>query len=232
MKLAPSLLAADFGRLREEIATVAGLVEGLHVDVMDGHFVPNISIGPAVVNALRDSTTIPFDIHLMVTDPASFIHRFKIRPGDFLTFHIEVVAEPGPLIARIREAGAKVGVALKPRTPVEALFPLLPEVDLVLVMSVEPGFGGQEFLPGSLERIRRLKGEILRRGLAVEIAVDGGINEENIGQVVAAGAETIVAGTAIFGAQDRRAAIAGLRRAALGRTAQTKRRFEHGEGTL
>lgn len=216
MKLAPSLLAADFSRLREEIAAVAGSVEGLHVDVMDGHFVPNISIGPPVVNALRDSTAIPFYIHLMVTDPASFIDRFKIRPGDFLTFHIEVVAEPGPLLARIRAAGAKPGLALKPRTPVEALFDLLSEVELVLVMSVEPGFGGQEFLPGSLERIRRLRGEVLRRGLDVEIAVDGGINEGNIGQVVAAGAEIIVAGTAIFGAVDRGEAIARLRRAAGG----------------
>ncbi|MGQ9478155.1 MAG: ribulose-phosphate 3-epimerase [Candidatus Bipolaricaulia bacterium] len=214
MKLAPSLLAADFGRLREELAEVEGLVEALHVDMMDGHFVPNISIGPAVVNALRDSATIPFGIHLMITDPESYIGRFRLKPGDALTFHIEVVAEPGPLISKIRAAGAKAGIALKPRTPVEALFGLLGEIDLVLVMSVEPGFGGQEFLPGSLGRIKRLKEEILRRGLSVEIAVDGGINEENIGQVVAAGAEIIVAGTAIFGQRDRREAIARLRRAA------------------
>ncbi len=216
MKLAPSLLAADFGRLREEIAAVEGLVEALHVDVMDGHFVPNISIGPAVVNALRDSTAIPFGIHLMITDPESYIGRFRLKSGDVLTFHIEVVARPAPLIAEIRKAGAKVGIALKPRTPVEALFGLLREVDLVLVMSVEPGFGGQEFLPDSLGRIRRLKEEITGRGLGVEIAVDGGINEENIGEVVAAGADIIVAGTAIFGQKDRRGAIAGLRRAAGG----------------
>lgn len=214
MKLAPSLLAADFSRLREEIAGVAGLVEAFHVDIMDGHFVPNISIGPAVVNALRDSTVIPFNIHLMITDPGSYIDRFKVMPGDAITFHIEVVADSRPLIRRIRGVGARAGVALKPRTPVEALFGLLPEVDLVLVMSVEPGFGGQEFLPAALGRIRRLKEEITARGLGVDIAVDGGINEQNIGEVLAAGAEIIVAGTAIFGSPARKEAIARLRQAA------------------
>lgn len=216
MKLAPSVLAADLSSLREEMAGVAVLVDRFHIDVMDGHFVPNISIGPAVVNALRDSIASPFNIHLMITDPGSYIDRFKLLPGDAITFHIEVVADPRPLIARIRAAGARVGVALKPRTPVEALFALLPEIDLVLVMSVEPGFGGQEFLPNSLERIRLLRQEIDRRSLGVEIAVDGGINEKNISEVVAAGADIVAVGTAVFGSPDRKRAITGLRQAAGG----------------
>ncbi|MCR4404637.1 MAG: ribulose-phosphate 3-epimerase [Candidatus Acetothermia bacterium] len=216
MKLAPSILAADLGRLREEIAEVAGLVDSFHIDVMDGHFVPNISIGPPVVNALRDGCTTPFNIHLMITDPARYIDSFLVRPGDTITFHIEVVADPRPLIAQIKRAGARGGLSLKPRTPVEAVFDLLPEADLVLVMSVEPGFGGQEFLPDSLERIRLLRREIDRRSLAVEIAVDGGVNEGNIREIVAAGADVIVAGTAIFGQRDRRRAVAALRQAAGG----------------
>ena len=216
MKIAPSLLAADFGRLREEIAEVEGSVDYLHIDVMDGHFVPNISIGPPVVNALRDGSKIPFDIHLMITDPLRYVAKFRVNQGDIITFHIEVAADPRPVIERIREVGANVGISLKPRTPAEAAFDILPEVDLLLVMGVEPGFGGQEFIRDSLEKIRRLKGEISRRGLPVEIEVDGGINEENVGEIVAAGAEIVVAGTAIFGAQDCRRAIAALRRAADG----------------
>jgi len=178
--------------------------------------VPNISIGPPVVNALRDGSKIPFDIHLMITDPLRYVAKFRVNQGDIITFHIEVAADPRPVIERIREVGANVGISLKPRTPVEAVFNILPEVDLLLVMGVEPGFGGQEFIRDSLEKIRRLKGEISRRGLPVEIAVDGGINEENVGEIVAAGAEIVVAGTAVFGAQDRRRAIAQLRRAADG----------------
>jgi ribulose-phosphate 3-epimerase len=216
MKIAPSLLAADFGRLRAEVEEVEGLVDYLHIDVMDGHFVPNISIGPPVVNALRDGCQVPFDIHLMITDPLDYIDRFRVSPGDIITFHIEVAADPRPVIERIRKVGANVGVSLKPRTPAEAVFDILSEIDLLLVMGVEPGFGGQEFIRDSLEKIRRLKGEISRRGLPMEIEVDGGVNEENIGEIVAAGAEIIVAGTAIFGSQDRQGAIAALRRAANG----------------
>lgn len=216
MKIAPSLLAADFGKLRAEIAEVEGLVDYLHIDVMDGHFVPNITIGPPVVNALREWCKTPFEIHLMITDPLSYIDRFKVGPGDIITFHIEVAADPRPVIAKIRERGAKVGVSLKPRTPAEALFEILPEIDFLLVMGVEPGFGGQEFIHDSLAKIERLKEEIARRNLSTEIGVDGGIDKENIGEIVAAGAETIVAGTAVFGARDRREAIAALRRAADG----------------
>lgn len=214
MKIAPSLLAADFGRLREEIAEVEGSTDYLHIDVMDGHFVSNISIGPPVINALRDGSKIPFDIHLMITDPLRYIDKFRVNQGDIITFHIEVAADPRPVIERIRGVGANVGAALKPRTPAEAAFEILPEVDLLLVMGVEPGFGGQEFIRDSLEKIRRLREEIDGRGLPVEIEVDGGINEENVGEIVAVGAGVIVAGTAVFGARDRRRAIAQLRRAA------------------
>lgn len=216
MKIAPSLLAADFGKLQAEIAEVEGLADYLHVDVMDGHFVPNISIGPPVVNALRKGCGVPFEIHLMITDPLSYIGRFEVGAEDIITFHIEVAADPRPLIARIREQGAKVGAALKPRTPAEAVFDILPEIELILVMGVEPGFGGQTLLQGTLEKIGQLKDEIARQGLQVEIEVDGGVNGKNIGEIVAAGAEVIAAGTAIFGFPDRRRAIATLRRAADG----------------
>lgn len=216
MKIAPSLLAADFGKLRAEIEDLQGLIDYLHVDVMDGHFVPNITIGPPVVNALRGWCRTPFDIHLMITDPLQYSDRFTVRPGDIITFHLEVAADPRPLIAKIRGVGARVGIAIKPRTPVEAVFGILSEIDLVLVMGVEPGFGGQEFIRDSLTKIARLKEEIARRNLSVEIGVDGGVNQGNIKEIVAAGAEIIVAGTAVFGARDRREAIAALRHAADG----------------
>lgn len=208
MKLSPSLLAADFGNLRQEAKEVEPLADYFHIDVMDGHFVDNLTIGPPVVNSLRKGLTKPFDIHLMIDYPIHYAPRFTVQPGDMITFHIEAKDEPFRAIDAIRELGAKVGISLRPITPITAVFPYLDLVDLVLVMSVEPGFGGQKFMPQAVERIRRLKEEIGDR--PVMISVDGGINETNVKSVVDAGAELVAAGSAIFKHPDRITAMRAL----------------------
>lgn len=208
MKLAPSLLAADFGDLRAEAQDVEPLADYFHIDVMDGHFVDNLTIGPPVVNSLRPGLEKPFDIHLMIDYPVHFAPRFDVTPADVITFHLEAKDEPFRAIEEIGKLGCKVGISLRPITPIAAVFPYLDLVDLVLVMSVEPGFGGQRFMPEALGRISRLREEVKDRN--VIISVDGGINEANIGKVVAAGAELIVAGSAIFKGPDKVAAMRRL----------------------
>ncbi len=208
MKLSPSLLSADFGNLRAEAREVEPLADYFHIDVMDGHFVDNLTIGPPVVNALRRGLEKPFDIHLMIDYPIHYAPRFDVLPTDIVTFHIESKDEPFRTIDVIRDMGCKVGISLRPITPIPAVFPYLDLIDLVLVMSVEPGFGGQKFMPAAVERIEKLKKEIGDR--PVMIAVDGGINEMNVGKVVAAGAELIVAGSAIFNHEDRIKAMRSL----------------------
>jgi len=212
MKLAPSLLSADFGKLRAEAREVEPLAEYFHIDVMDGHFVPNLTIGPPVVNSLRRGLTKPFDIHLMIDYPMQYASQFGVNADDIITFHIESKDEPFRVIEEIRRLGCKVGISLRPITPITAVFPYLDLVDLVLVMSVEPGFGGQAFMPDAVERIGSLKEEIGSR--KVMISVDGGINDKNIRLVVDAGAELIVAGSAIFNHPDRIAAMRALSNAA------------------
>ncbi len=214
MKLSPSLLSADFGRLGEEIKALEGLIQFLHFDVMDGHFVPNLTFGPPVVNALRKYTNVPFDIHLMIEHPARYAPRFRVGPEDVITFHVEARDPPEEVIRVIRGLGCRVGISLRPGTPLSAISPYLDRVDWVLVMSVEPGFGGQEFIPGALERIRELRELIGER--AITVAVDGGIKPGNVQAVVEAGAEVIVAGSAVFGGGDPRAAAEALLRAAHG----------------
>jgi len=214
MKLAPSLLSADFARLYEEAASVESLVDRFHWDVMDGHFVPNLTFGPPVVNALRRRLELPFDIHLMIERPATYAPQFDARPDDTITFHLESPDPADAVIEAIRGLGCHVGISLRPKEPLERLAPYLSRVDHVLVMSVEPGFGGQAFLPGSLGRIKALRDMI--GALSVEIAVDGGIHAGNVSDVIAAGADVIIAGSAVFGAEDREAAIRALREAAEG----------------
>jgi len=212
MKLSPSLLSADFGRLGEEARAVEGIASYLHFDVMDGHFVPNLTFGPPVVNALRRYSSLPFDIHLMIDHPATYAPRFQVGPEDVITFHVEAEDPPRRALEAIRGLGCRVGISLRPGTPLAAIVPYLPEVDWVLVMSVEPGFGGQAFMPEALARIRKLRRLIGNR--AVTIAVDGGINADNVRQVVEAGAEVIVAGSAIYGKPDPAAAARELLQAA------------------
>lgn len=212
MKLAPSLLAADFGNLRAEAKQVEPFAAYFHIDVMDGHFVSNLTIGPPVVNSLRRGLSRPFDIHLMIDHPLTYAPQFDVCSDDFVSFHLEAKDDPKKVIGVIREAGAKVGIALRPATPLERVFPYLSIVDLVLVMSVEPGFGGQIFMPESTRRLRSLYREVGER--PVLIAVDGGITTENIRLVSEAGAELVVVGSAIFGKANRLAAVRALNEAA------------------
>jgi ribulose-phosphate 3-epimerase len=209
--LAPSILSADFGRLADQVALVerggAGVV---HVDVMDGHFVPNITIGPPVVRALRKVTQLPLDCHLMIENAERYLDAFVDAGASWITLHVEALPHLQRAVAHLRSRGVKPGVALNPSTPLLSLEEILPELDYVLVMSVNPGFGGQSFLPASLDKLRRLRAEIGRRGLATRIEVDGGIDESNVRTVVAAGAEIIVAGNAVFGQADPEAAARRL----------------------
>jgi len=215
VKIAPSILSADFGALAREVedATAAG-ADYIHVDVMDGHFVPNLTIGPIVVEAVRRATHLPLDVHLMISEPARYVEAFAEAGADIIGIHVEVDEDLADTLARIRRLGKKAAITLSPQTGPEAIEPLLEAVDQVLVMSVNPGFGGQKFLPAVLHKIERLRKRIDARGLSVDIEVDGGISEENAGQVARAGANVLVAGAAIFGHADRKARVELLRRVA------------------
>lgn len=210
LRVAPSILAADFSRLAEEIASVAPAVPMIHVDVMDGHYVPNITIGPPVVRSLRPVTDRLLDCHLMVTDPARYGLQCLEEGADSVTFHPEVEDDPRALIDRIHDRGGMVGVALKPALPVALVHELLPHVEMLLVMTVEPGFGGQAFLPGSVPKVAEALAWRRQAGASFRIQVDGGITRDTIAETVRAGADTFVAGSAIFGQADRAAAAAEL----------------------
>lgn len=214
MKFAPSLLAADFGRLLETAQTVADLSAYLHWDVMDGHFVPNLTVGPVVVNALREKLSTPFDLHLMISEPHKYAPQFHIKPGDLISFHMEAVRDPVSVIETMRDLGARVGLALKPQTPVREAELLLSRIDVLLVMSVEPGFAGQSFIPETLTKIRQAKELIHQKRLRVEIEVDGGVNLQNIREITRAGADIVVAASAVFGQEHPRAALEALQQAA------------------
>ena len=210
--IAPSLLAADFVRLAEDIARVeAAGADWLHLDIMDGHFVPNLTFGPPIVAAIRKITKLPLDVHLMVTNPAALVDAFAAAGADWLTVHVETEPHLHRLVTHIRELGVRPAVVLNPATPLSSLEEILPEVDMVLVMSVNPGFGGQKFIPSSIDKIRRLKKQIIAVNREVLIEVDGGINAVTSPLVREAGAEVLVAGSAVFGSDDLVAAIRQIR---------------------
>lgn len=212
VKIAPSILSADFSCLAEEIAKIdkAG-ADFVHIDVMDGHFVPNLTFGAPVVAAIRKVTTLPFDVHLMVANPQDFIDPFAKAGADILTVHAETAPHLHRLLQNIKEKGKKAGVSLNPSTPLAIIEEVLADVDMVLIMSVNPGFGGQQFIPGAVNKIARLKTMLAERNLTVDIEVDGGINAATARQVVAAGANILVAGSAVYGAPDIAQAIKAIR---------------------
>jgi ribulose-phosphate 3-epimerase len=211
IEIAPSILSADFTRLADEIEQVEkGGATVLHVDVMDGHFVPNITIGLPVVRSLRKATAMIIDTHLMISEPGRYAVEFVKAGADMVSVHIEADAHLHRTLSSIKEAGGLAGIAFNPATPLGALDEALQYADFVLLMSVNPGFGGQKFVAGSIRKLQGLRRMITERGLSTRIEIDGGIDENNIEDVVGAGAEIIVAGTAIFGKEDRAAAIKQL----------------------
>lgn len=216
IKIAPSILAADFSKLAEEVKEVeAAGAELIHIDVMDGHFVPNITMGPIVVEALRPVTTLPLDVHLMIENPDAYIPAFAKAGADYITVHVEACRHLHRTLQLIRSHGVKSGVVLNPHTPVETILHVLEEVDMVLFMTVNPGFGGQKFIDAVLPKVKQLSSIIQEKELPIEIEIDGGVNEETIVPCVEAGATILVAGSAIFNAPDRAEALNRIKSAGL-----------------
>jgi len=215
VRIAPSILASDFGRLADEVrAAEAAGADLIHVDVMDGRFVPNLTVGPAILSAVRKATRLPIDVHLMILEPERHVQAFAEAGADNLTVHIEASPHLHRTVQHIRALGKTASVSLNPHSPIDGLDVVLPDLAMVLIMSVNPGFGGQSFIPAVLPKMRALHERILARGLSTAIEVDGGISPETAGAVTEAGASVLVAGVAVFGKPDYRAAISAIRDAA------------------
>lgn len=210
-KFAPSLLSADFARIADGIATVEGGAQYLHLDVMDGRFVPNITWGPKIIGDLRKLSPLPFDCHLMIVEPERYVDEFRAAGADIITFHYEATAHAQRLLAHIRSIGAKAGISICPQTPVAMLQDVIDDCDLVLVMSVNPGFGGQKFIPRAMEKIAEARALIDARNPRCELEVDGGIGASNLRAVVDAGADVVVMGSSVFGTPDPAATLRELR---------------------
>ena len=212
IKISPSVLACDFTRLGEEVSDIerAG-ADMVHLDVMDGMFVTNISFGLPVIEALRKKSNMIFDVHLMIDEPSRYAKRFIDAGADILTFHIEAEKNVGELLDLIRAAGAKASLSIKPATPAAAVFPYLEKCDMILVMTVEPGYGGQPLIPQTLDKVKEIREEITKRGLSTDVQVDGGITPANAKDAIEAGANVLVAGSSVFRAENRKAAIDALR---------------------
>jgi ribulose-phosphate 3-epimerase len=212
VKIAPSILSADFSKLGEEIKDVErGGADYIHVDVMDGHFVPNITIGPLIVEAIRPVTKLPLDVHLMIENPDQYIESFAKAGADYITVHVEACRHLHRTIHFIKSLGVKAGVVLNPATPVHVIEDIIEEVDMVLLMTVNPGFGGQKFIPSVLRKITAVKKMADEKGLNIEIEVDGGVNEETAKLCIEAGANVLVAGSAVYNQENRAKAIAAIK---------------------
>ncbi len=210
--ISPSVLACDFAKLGQEVAEIEkGGADMAHLDVMDGMFVTNMSFGFPVIESLRKVSGMVFDVHLMIAAPERYVERFAAAGADIITFHYEAASDSAALLKKIRALGKKAAISVKPATPIDVVYPLLPLCDMVLVMTVEPGYGGQALIPECLEKVRELRAEIECQGLSVDIQVDGGINEKNARDAIAAGANVLVAGSAVFRAEDKSAAIRALK---------------------